>query len=115
MGYKHAPADLDAVKASLAMPKYLLKITPHVDGVPVVVRRGSRPDGRTIEPTRQQVLTHLYQRIIDPLPHTPYVSPRTEILPEHTHDVFQDLPTLSRWMATKLGVETACSTRDDGP
>jgi len=28
MGYKHAPADLDAVKASLAMPNYLLKTFP---------------------------------------------------------------------------------------
>src|SRR6266851_8204534 len=34
MGYKHAPAGLDAVKASLAMPNYLLKIIPHVDGTP---------------------------------------------------------------------------------
>ena len=41
MGYKHAPADLDPVKASLAMPNYLLKITPHVDCAPTVVRRGA--------------------------------------------------------------------------
>ncbi|MDE2029106.1 MAG: acetoacetate decarboxylase [Alphaproteobacteria bacterium] len=32
MGYKHKPADLKAVKASLATPNYLLKILPHVDG-----------------------------------------------------------------------------------
>jgi len=32
MGFKHAPADLDAVQASLLMPNYLLKIIPHVDG-----------------------------------------------------------------------------------
>jgi acetoacetate decarboxylase len=32
MGYKHAPADLAAVKAALAAPNFLLKIIPHVDG-----------------------------------------------------------------------------------
>jgi acetoacetate decarboxylase len=32
MGYKHRTADLDAVKASLRAPNYLLKILPHVDG-----------------------------------------------------------------------------------
>ena len=34
MGYKHKPADLGAVKASLAEPNFLLKIIPHVDGTP---------------------------------------------------------------------------------
>jgi acetoacetate decarboxylase len=34
MGYKHKPADLSAVKASLAEPNFLLKIMPHVDGSP---------------------------------------------------------------------------------
>lgn len=34
MGYKHAFADLEAVKASLAAPNFLLKIIPHVDGSP---------------------------------------------------------------------------------
>src|SRR6478609_5209499 len=32
MGYKHKSADLDAVRASLAAPNFLLKIIPHVDG-----------------------------------------------------------------------------------
>ena len=32
MGYKHKAADLEAVKAALAAPNYLLKIVPHVDG-----------------------------------------------------------------------------------
>jgi len=32
MGYKHRAADLDAVRASLLAPNYLLKIIPHVDG-----------------------------------------------------------------------------------
>jgi acetoacetate decarboxylase len=32
MGYKYKPADLDAVRASLATPNFLLKIVPHVDG-----------------------------------------------------------------------------------
>jgi acetoacetate decarboxylase len=32
MGYKHKPADRDAVRASLAAPNFLLKIIPHVDG-----------------------------------------------------------------------------------
>ena len=32
MGYKHKSADLDAVRASLATPNFLLKIIPHVDG-----------------------------------------------------------------------------------
>ena len=32
MGYKHKAADLNAVKASLAAPNFLLKIIPHVDG-----------------------------------------------------------------------------------
>jgi acetoacetate decarboxylase len=32
MGYKYKTADLDAVRASLATPNYLLKIIPHVDG-----------------------------------------------------------------------------------
>ena len=34
MGYKHKPADLDAIMASLAAPNFLLKIIPHVDGSP---------------------------------------------------------------------------------
>jgi acetoacetate decarboxylase len=34
MGYKHRDADLDAVRASLAAPNFLLKIIPHVDGTP---------------------------------------------------------------------------------
>src|SRR5258708_21180059 len=34
MGYKHHKADLAAVKASLSVPNYLLKIIPHVDGSP---------------------------------------------------------------------------------
>src|SRR5262249_55906269 len=34
MGYKHKSADLDAVRASLAAPNFLLKIIPHVDGSP---------------------------------------------------------------------------------
>ncbi|SFK30201.1 acetoacetate decarboxylase [Methylocapsa palsarum] len=34
MGYKHAQADLAAVKASLLAPNYLLKIMPCVDGSP---------------------------------------------------------------------------------
>jgi acetoacetate decarboxylase len=34
MGYKHKPADLEAVKASLAAPSWLVKIIPHVDGTP---------------------------------------------------------------------------------
>jgi acetoacetate decarboxylase len=32
MGYKHRNADLAAVKASLEVPNFLLKIIPHVDG-----------------------------------------------------------------------------------
>src|SRR6516225_9121969 len=36
MGYKHRQADLKAVKASLAVPNFLLKIIPHVDGSPRV-------------------------------------------------------------------------------
>src|SRR5271154_1492218 len=36
MGYKHKPADLAAIKASLEAPNYLLKIIPHVDGTPRV-------------------------------------------------------------------------------
>ena len=32
MGYKHREADLAAVKASLQVPNFLLKIIPHVDG-----------------------------------------------------------------------------------
>ncbi|HLG86825.1 MAG TPA: acetoacetate decarboxylase [Alphaproteobacteria bacterium] len=32
MGYKHVEADLDAVRASLELPNFLLKIMPHVDG-----------------------------------------------------------------------------------
>ncbi len=34
MGYKHKALDLAAVKASLLMPNFLLKIIPHVDGTP---------------------------------------------------------------------------------
>ena len=34
MGYKHKPADLTAIKASLEAPNFLLKIIPHVDGTP---------------------------------------------------------------------------------
>ena len=34
MGYKYAPADVAAVKASLEAPNFLLKIIPHVDGTP---------------------------------------------------------------------------------
>ena len=34
MGYKHAPADLDAIQFGFAQPNFLLKIIPHVDGTP---------------------------------------------------------------------------------
>jgi acetoacetate decarboxylase len=34
MGYKHKPADREAIMASLLGPNYLLKIIPHVDGTP---------------------------------------------------------------------------------
>jgi acetoacetate decarboxylase len=34
MGYKHKAADLGAIAASLAVPNFLLKIVPHVDGTP---------------------------------------------------------------------------------
>jgi acetoacetate decarboxylase len=34
MGFKHRPAKLPAVRASLAEPNFLLKIIPHVDGTP---------------------------------------------------------------------------------
>jgi acetoacetate decarboxylase len=34
MGYKHRPVDLSMAAASLAMPNFLLKIIPHVDGTP---------------------------------------------------------------------------------
>jgi acetoacetate decarboxylase len=34
MGYKHRQADVPAVKAALAAPNFLLKIIPHVDGMP---------------------------------------------------------------------------------
>jgi acetoacetate decarboxylase len=32
MGYKHRAADIEAAKAALSAPNYLLKIIPHVDG-----------------------------------------------------------------------------------
>jgi acetoacetate decarboxylase len=34
MGYKHCEADLNAVRASMLAPNFLLKIIPHVDGTP---------------------------------------------------------------------------------
>ncbi|ACB96267.1 acetoacetate decarboxylase [Beijerinckia indica] len=34
MGYKHQPADLEAVKKSFETPNYLLKIIPNPDGTP---------------------------------------------------------------------------------
>lgn len=34
MGYKHRTADIEAVRAALAQPNFLLKIIPHVDGKP---------------------------------------------------------------------------------
>ena len=37
MGYKHKALDLDDVAASLAVPNYLLKIIPHVDGTPRIL------------------------------------------------------------------------------
>jgi acetoacetate decarboxylase len=37
MGYKHKALDHDAVLASLALPNYLLKIIPHVDGSPRIL------------------------------------------------------------------------------
>jgi len=36
MGYKHKEADLAAVKASMEIPNWLLKIIPHVDGTPSI-------------------------------------------------------------------------------
>ncbi len=38
MGYKHRPADMDAILASLAAPNFLLKIIPHVDGTAAHLR-----------------------------------------------------------------------------
>ncbi|MFN3623101.1 MAG: acetoacetate decarboxylase [Hyphomicrobium sp.] len=37
MGYKHKALDLETVAASLAVPNYLLKIIPHVDGTPRIL------------------------------------------------------------------------------
>jgi acetoacetate decarboxylase len=37
MGYKHKAIDLHSVAASLAVPNYLLKIIPHVDGRPRIL------------------------------------------------------------------------------
>ena len=37
MGYKHKALDLAAFAASLALPNYLLKIIPHVDGSPRIL------------------------------------------------------------------------------
>ncbi len=37
MGYKHRALDLKQVAASLALPNYLLKIIPHVDGTPRIL------------------------------------------------------------------------------
>lgn len=34
MGYKHRTLDLEAVRAGMSMPNFLLKIIPHVDGSP---------------------------------------------------------------------------------
>ena len=34
MGYKHRPAPRDQVLASLAVPNFLVKVIPHVDGTP---------------------------------------------------------------------------------
>jgi len=34
MGYKHHGVDLEVMKAALAVPNFLLKIIPHVDGTP---------------------------------------------------------------------------------
>ena len=36
MGFKHSPADAGILRESLALPNYLLKIIPHVDGSPRV-------------------------------------------------------------------------------
>lgn len=37
MGYKHKALDLETVAAALAVPNYLLKIIPHVDGTPRIL------------------------------------------------------------------------------
>ncbi len=37
MGYKYKALDLKAVAATLALPNYLLKIIPHVDGTPRIL------------------------------------------------------------------------------
>ncbi|BBK37415.1 putative acetoacetate decarboxylase [Allostella sp. ATCC 35155] len=34
MGYKHQPADPDAIRSALGQPNFLLKIIPHVDATP---------------------------------------------------------------------------------
>ncbi len=34
MGFKHRPADMDAIAKSLAQPNFLLKVLPHVDETP---------------------------------------------------------------------------------
>ncbi len=34
MGYKHKPADQDAILRSMKLPNYLIKIIPHVDATP---------------------------------------------------------------------------------
>ena len=56
MGYKHRPADLGAIRASLDAPNFLLKIIPHVDGTPQNLRarrilpRGRHAQGRLDRP-----------------------------------------------------------------
>ncbi len=37
MGYKHKAVDHDAILKALALPNYLLKIIPHVDGAPRIL------------------------------------------------------------------------------
>ncbi len=43
MGYKYKALDLKQVAATLALPNYLLKIIPHVDGTPAHPRVGRLP------------------------------------------------------------------------
>src|SRR5258708_1548543 len=40
MGYKHLPADHDAVLKSMKAPNFILKIIPHVDGSPRICELG---------------------------------------------------------------------------
>jgi len=73
MGYKYHPLDLDAARAQITVPTYMLKLTPHYDGLPRVAElvRTEITDVRVREAWTGPARLQLWQHVLAPLADLP--------------------------------------------